>query len=257
MDGVLYRGRQPVPGVAQFFAWVGARGHSYALVTNNSSRTPEEITGQLAGMGLQIPPDRIVTSAVGTAQWLRARAPQGARVQAIGGPGLLRALFAPGSPLTPDWIAPEWVVVGLDTDVTYRKLADACLAVQRGARFIATNPDASYPTEDGLTPGAGALQGVITAVTGAEPRVIGKPEGALFETALQGMPTEGDIVVVGDRLDTDILAGIRIGATTALVLTGVSTREEAEQGAIRPDLICADLTELTARLDARAAGSTD
>lgn len=247
LDGVLYRGDTALPGVPEFFSWLRAEGHSYALVTNNSTRTPVEVASKLERYGLEVEPGRIVTSAVATAEWLRTRCPDGARVQVLGGPGLLTALFGGDSRFEPDWVAPEWLVVGQDFDITYRKLTAACLAVQRGARFLVTNSDTTLPTEAGLTPGAGAWQAVITLVTGVEPVVIGKPETAILEMALHMMEPEGEVVVLGDRLDTDILAGQRMGVKTALVLTGVSTREEAERGEIQPDYTYDDLPEFMAR----------
>ena len=247
MDGVLYAGDAPLPGVQAFFRWLEDGGHAYALVTNNAWRTVEELASKLRGLGLEVPPERIVTSPIATVQWLRERAPEGARVQAVGGPGLWRALYGPGSPFVPDWDRPDWLVVGLDMDVTYRKLSEACRAVQQGARFVATNPDTTLPSERGLVPGAGALQAVITLVTGVEPVVIGKPETAILEMALRAMPPEGEVVVLGDRLDTDILAGNRLGVRTALVLSGVSTAREAEESEIRPTHVFEDLPDLMRR----------
>ncbi len=241
LDGVLYRGDAALPGVPEFFAWARSEGHSYMLVTNNSLRTQAQVAAKLGAMGLDVAPEEIVTSAVATAEWLREQAPDGAKVQVLGGPGLYQALFSPGSKFTPEFQRPDWLVVGQDLDITYQKLASACLAVQAGARVVLTNPDTSLPTEGGLTPGAGAWQAVISLVTGTVPVVIGKPETAILEMALRLMPPEGEVVVVGDRLDTDILAGQRLGATTALVLTGVSTRAEAEAAAHGPDLIFDDL----------------
>lgn len=244
LDGVLYRGDRALPGVVEFFDWARREGHAYMLVTNNSLRTQAEVAAKLGAMGLQVAPEHIITSAVATAEWLRTQAPGGARVQALGGPGLVQALFTAGSPFTPDWQSPEWLVLGQDFDITYRKLAEACLAVQRGARLVLTNPDTTLPTEAGLTPGAGAWQAVVTLVTGVRPHVIGKPEPAILQMALKLMPPDGEVVVVGDRLDTDILAGKRLGATTVLVLTGVSTREEAAVSEVMPDHIFADLPEM-------------
>lgn len=247
LDGVLYRGTTALPGVAEFFAWAEAEGHATMLVTNNSLRTQREVAGNLRRMGLIMEPERILTSAVATSAWLRAQAPEGARIQALGGSGLLQALFSPGSPFTPDWESPEWLVLGQDFDLTYQKLSAACIAVQKGARFVVTNPDTTLPTEAGLTPGAGAWQAVVTLVTGVQATVIGKPEPGIFETALTMMPAEGEVVVIGDRLDTDILAGHRLGATTALVLTGVSTRPEVAESPVKPDYIFEDLPDLVAR----------
>ncbi|MDQ3328429.1 MAG: HAD-IIA family hydrolase [Chloroflexota bacterium] len=244
LDGVLYRGATALPGVAEFFAWTEAAGHAFLLVTNNSLRTQAEVAGNLRRMGLTVEPDRILTSAVATRAWLDVQAPEGARVQALGGSGLIQALFSPGSQLTPDWESPEWLVLGQDFDITYQKLTAACIAVQNGARFVVTNPDTTLPTEAGLSPGAGAWQAIVTLVTGVQATVIGKPEPGIFETALAMMPPEGEVIVIGDRLDTDILAGNRLGATTALVLTGVSTRSDVDTFSVKPDYIFDDLPAL-------------
>lgn len=250
MDGVLYRGGSALPGLVSFFEWARQRGHAVALVTNNATSTQADFARKLAGMGVDVDPSDIMTSSVATARWLQREAPQGARVLVVGGPGLFQAVFAPGLGFEPEWREPEWVVAGADFDLTYAKLAAACLALQRGARFVGTNPDSTYPTEEGLTPGAGAVQAVLTLVTGKQPVIIGKPETPLLEMALEAMPSDvGEVVVVGDRLDTDILAGKRIGARTALVLTGVSTREQAAACELKPDLIAADLPALQAVLD--------
>jgi len=250
MDGVLYRGGEMLSGVPEFFAWIEERGHGYMLVTNNATRTPEEVALALDGMGLSVSPEKIITSAIATAEWLRREAPSGARVHVLGGPGVMQAVYAPGSGFELDWSNPEYVVVSQDFDITFQKLAAACFAVQRGARLVATNPDTTFPTERGLVPGAGAWQLVVELVTGVEPVVIGKPGTAILEMGLRAIEGDGEVLVVGDRLDTDILAGVRLGVSTALVLTGVSTREEAKTGEIKPTLIAENLPELTAALDA-------
>ncbi len=244
MDGVIYRGGRALPGLTEFFEWISTEGHAYMLVTNNASRSPEEIAVQLHGMDIHVPSERIVTSAMATAVWLREQAPERARVLCIGGSGLWKELYGNDSAFVPDDADPEWVVVGLDRNVTYARMAAASLAVQRGARYVATNPDLTFPAEDGLLPGAGALQAVITLSAGVQPVVIGKPEPKLFEMSLRLMPDSGEVVVLGDRLDTDIEAGMRIGARTVLLLTGVSTRAEAATGDVRPDEIYSDIPEM-------------
>lgn len=252
MDGVLYRGGTPLPGLVRFFEWAAERGHSVALVTNNATSTQADFARKLAGMGVAVDPAAIITSSIATARWLHREAAPGAGVLVVGGPGLFQAVFAPELGFRPEWRSPEWVVAGADFDLTYAKLTAACLALQRGARFVGTNPDTTLPTEDGLAPGAGAIQAVLTLVTGKAPVVIGKPETPLLEMALEGMPPgAGEVVVLGDRLDTDILAGQRIGARTVLLLTGVSTRAEAQHGEVRPDLIVEGLPELMQVLDSR------
>ena len=252
MDGVLYRGDAALPGATGFLPALQAAGVSVILITNNSTRTAPGVARKLAIMGIQVPVETIYTSAMATARWLHDQAPQGAGVYVVGAPDLAQVVLdAPGFLL--DAENPDYVVVGLDTEVTYAKLRTAALAIARGARFIATNVDASLPVEGGeLWPGAGAIAAAISTTVGRPPDVVlGKPEPAMFLQAVAtlGLPA-ARVLAVGDRADTDIRAGQRAGLPTALVLTGVTRPDEvvglpSDQ---RPDHVFQNLEELQAFL---------
>ena len=243
MDGVLYRGRRPLPGAKEFLLHLEEREAAYILVTNNSTRTPEEYVAVLKEMGIEVSPRRILTSALATADYLASLLPQGARLYLIGEEGLHSALAAQGFGFGEKGI--EAVVVGMDRQLTYEKLKTATVAIRQGARFVGTNPDKSFPAEEAIIPGAGAILAAIEAATGVQPTVIGKPEPTLFQMALQRMgATEKETAVIGDRLETDILGGERCGLTTILVLTGISQQQDLEASDIKPDYVFQDLIHL-------------
>jgi 4-nitrophenyl phosphatase len=244
MDGVLYRGEQPLPGVNQMLAFLEQHAIKYACITNNSGRTPQQVAAKVQGMGLAIPPDHIITSAMATNLYLRSVAPAGTKLYAVGMAGLQTELFGDGY-FVPAEVEPRYVVVGVDFELTYSKLRTATLAIRGGATFIGTNPDRTYPAEDGIVPGAGSLLAAVEAATDQKPLIIGKPAPAMFETALVLLSAQANsTLMIGDRYDTDILGGARAGLRTAMVLTGVSGREEALQGPFVPDLIVNDLPAL-------------
>lgn len=249
MDGVLYRGDEPLPGLVDFIQTAEARGVPYIFVTNNSMRTPDEYVVKLAGMGVSVPVERILTSGIVVAEYLKEHYPRGTRLYVGGMPALHRVLINDDTGYVFDDQAPELVVNGSDFTLTYEKLKIAALAIQRGAAWVATNPDTSLPVEEGLWPGAGAILAAISATTGATPLVVGKPEPVMMVQALKhlGLPA-ARAVMVGDRLDTDILGGIRAGMTTALVLTGVETPATASASTIRADYLLRDLAELVERV---------
>ncbi|ACZ37885.1 HAD-IIA family hydrolase [Sphaerobacter thermophilus] len=244
MDGVLYRGDTALPHAREFLAALDARGIPYVMATNNSTRTPEQYTEKLARMGIPVPPERIVTSSLATRAWLEERYPAGTRVHVLGMAALRDAILGDGRFQSADLDA-EVVVTGADWELTYDKLARACLAIRRGATWVATNPDTTFPTEEGLVPGAGAILAALRVATSREPIVIGKPEpGMLLEAgALMGIGPEST-AVLGDRLDTDIQAGQRAGFTTVLVLTGVTSAADLATESLQPDLVVPDLAPL-------------
>lgn len=243
MDGVLYRGHRPLPGAKEFLQHLEEREIAYTLVTNNATRTPEEYVALLKEMGIEVSPRRILTSALATADYLRNILPQGARLYLIGEEGLYSALAARGFEFGTREV--EAVVVGMDRQLTYEKLKTATIAIRQGARFVGTNPDKSFPAEEAIVPGAGAILAAIEAATGVKPTVIGKPEPILFQMALQRMgATEKETAVIGDRLETDILGGQRCGLTTILVLTGVTQKQDLEASDIKPDYVFPDLIHL-------------
>lgn len=246
MDGVLWRGDEPLPGMVTLFQMLRTRGLPFALVTNNSMKTPSDYVAKLAKLGvLDVHESQIITSSTTTLSYLKATYPAGSPMHVLGGDGLRRLIIDGGFKL--DDVAPKAVIVGLDTNLTYDKLKRASFLIRAGATFIATNQDDSIPTPEGLAPGAGSIVAALKAATGKQPKVMGKPDAPMFEAALRLMGTApADTLMIGDRLNTDITGAALLGFKTALVLTGVSTREDAEVNSIKPDGIYADLAALLA-----------
>ncbi len=249
MDGVLWRGKTPLPGLQAFFSLLRARGLPFILATNNATATPEAIQRRLAGSGVSIQPQEVMTSALATAAYLKERLPAGAAIFVIGEDGLQQALQAAGFRLQTYADGSQAVVVGMDRQASWSKLAEAAYALQSGAQFIGTNPDPSFPTERGLAPGNGALLAALERATGLKPTIIGKPEPHLFRQALARLGTPpGHTLVVGDRLETDILGGRQAGLSTALLLTGVTRRDDLAGAPVQPDWVFEDLPSLTRAL---------
>jgi 4-nitrophenyl phosphatase len=254
MDGVIYRGDDPLPGFLDFIALTGRHEVPFVFVTNNSMRTPEQYVTKMAAMGAVVPVERIITSGTVVTAYLREHFPRGTRVFVLGMPALEHLVISEATGFVLDPERPEVVVCGSDLTLTYEKLKIATLAIRRGAAWVATNPDTTLPVEDGLWPGAGAILAALRASTDAEPLVVGKPEPEMMMQALRrlGLPPERAIMI-GDRLDTDILGGTRVGMTTALVLTGVETPESAVMQPIKADHVVRDLAELVERVWGRSA----
>jgi 4-nitrophenyl phosphatase len=242
LDGVLYVGTTALPGASEFIGWLRGRGIAFRLVTNNATLTPAGYVRKLGAMGIDVGEDEVFTSALATALYLRKqRGMQSAYV--IGEEGLLEALHGAQVQLEVDH--PDWVIVGLDRKLTYDKLAKAALALQRGARFLGTNPDRSLPTEGGLVPGAGAIQAALTAATGIQPTMIGKPEPLMLELAMSQLGGNlRDTAMLGDRLDTDIQGAVALGIPSILVLTGVSSRADIEASPSKPTDVVENLAAL-------------
>lgn len=244
MDGVLYRGNAPLPGAIDLFATLQLRSIPFRLATNNSTMTPAQYVQKLAKMDLDVPEQWIVTSGVATRDYLLSRFPSGSAIYVVGESALFEQLFQDDRLVQANGTDRQAaaVVAGLDRQFTYQKLSEAHEQIQRGAAFIATNSDVTLPTECGLEPGCGSLIAAIQASTGVAPAVVGKPETLMFDTIcrqLNVLPSE--VVSVGDRLDTDIVAGSRAGTLALLVLTGVSTRDDIAGAEARPDLVFTDL----------------
>lgn len=249
MDGVLYRGDEPLPGLTDFVANCERTDTAFVFVTNNSMRTPEQYVAKLADMGVAVASDRIITSGISVVEYLREHYPRGTRLYIIGMPALHHLLVNDDTGYVLDADDPELIVSASDLTLTYEKLKIATLAIRRGAAWVATNPDTTLPVENGLWPGAGAILAALRATTDAEPLVVGKPEPVMMQQALRrmGLPP-AEAVMVGDRLDTDILGGIRSGMTTALVMTGVETPETVAAQTIKADYVLRDLAELVERV---------
>jgi 4-nitrophenyl phosphatase len=252
MDGVLWRGDEPMPGLPGFFAFLRQNDIEFVLATNNSSRAPEQYAAKLARFGVQVPVETILTSALVSAAYLAEVAPSGSRVYVIGEEGIQRALKEQGFALDEDGdeVHPEadYVVVGWDRDLTWEKLASASLLIHAGAGFVGTNPDTTYPTERGPVPGNGAVLAAIQTATGVEPMVTGKPEPWMYREALRRMEASPETsAMIGDRLDTDISGAARAGLTTVLTLSGITREQDVAASSIRPDLVVANIQELTRR----------
>jgi 4-nitrophenyl phosphatase len=244
MDGVLYRGMEALPGVNEMLEFLAEQKVSYACITNNASRTREQFSTKLHQMGIAVPAERIITSATATSIWLRSRVPRGTSVFAIGMDGLREALFRDGY-FTEQAVKPEYVVVGADFEITSAKLKAACLAIRSGAAFIGTNPDTTFPSEEGIIPGVGAFILALEAASGVKATIIGKPERGMFDAALQmlGVPAD-QALAVGDRLDTDIVGASRASIPSAMVLTGVSSPADLEASLEQPSSVFQDLPNL-------------
>ncbi|MEX0756235.1 MAG: HAD-IIA family hydrolase [Actinomycetota bacterium] len=245
LDGTIVRGDEPIPGAAEAIAGVREHGSRIAFVTNNATRAPDDVARHLARAGVQADPAEVVTSAIATAETLAARAVRSACV--IGETALRASLQAAGIEVrdaSSDGSAVDVVVVGLDRDTTYADLRVAAEQVQRGATLVATNSDTSYPVPGGVAPGAGALLAVIEATTGSRAEVIGKPHPALLEAAVAATGGGGPVLVVGDRLDTDVAGAVGLGWDSLLVLTGVSTQEEVRASPVIPTYVAQTLGAL-------------
>lgn len=245
MDGVLYRGNTIIPGVAEFLAELDASGIAYTMATNNSTNSQLDYVVKLEAMGISVPEESIFTSAVATAAYLRSSYPDGTRVYVVGMKALRHAIFGDGY-FFPAESNADVVVSGADFELVYGSLRTACLAIRAGADYVATNADTTFPTEVGLIPGSGAIVAALVAATGVEPMIVGKPSPVMVESCLSAMGIEpGNAVMLGDRLDTDILAGQRANTRTMLVLTGVHTETDVRQTGIEPDLVIDTLEALT------------
>lgn len=242
MDGVLYRGNEPMHGLSDFMHFLRERPIPFRMATNNSGLTPAQYAAKLARLGVTVAPEEIITSGTATAFIMAQQLPKGALVHVFGENSLREAMLAQGFVLVDEGVTA--VVASIDWGMTYDKIKRACLLIRRGARFYATNLDPTRPTEEGLVPGTGAL--IAAIATGAETRpiVIGKPEPTMFELAMAQMgAAPATTATLGDRIDTDMIGGARAGLKTIMVLSGSTTRAEA--AAYGPDFIFEDIAELT------------
>jgi 4-nitrophenyl phosphatase len=247
MDGVLWKADAPIGDLHNIFIQIEARGLKVAFATNNGSRTPDQYVERMAGFGVKVEPWQVVTSSLGVAYLLNKKFPAGGPIFAIGETGLLLALREKGfEPLAlEDAENAQAVVMGIDRGINFEKMREAALLVRSGVPFYATNPDRTFPTPRGEIPGAGAWNSVIITATGVEPIYAGKPAPFLIELARERLGTaRAETLVVGDRLETDIAGGQVAMCPVALVLSGVSTRDQGEAWSPKVDIITADLETL-------------
>ena len=247
MDGVLWRENMPIGDLPAIFARLRERGLKFVFATNNGTRTPEQYMERLAEFGVEVDAEQVITSALGVAEMLAKKFPAKGRVFIIGEDGIKVALQNQGFEIASIETAEtaQAVVMGIDRGISFDKVREATLLVRRGIPFFATNPDKTFPTPRGEIPGAGAWISVIVTASGVEPVYAGKPFPFLMEMALERLGTKREeTLVVGDRLETDIAAGQAVGCPTALVLSGVSTRAQAEAWSPRPSHIVQDLEAL-------------
>ena len=236
LDGVCFLGRQPIPGAVAAIDRLRAAGLGVRFVTNNSTRTPRGAADHLATFGITADEDDVITSPQAAAELLEP----GTRCLVIGMDGVRTALADRGCLLSDDPQRVDAVVVGMDTDLTWDKLCTATMALDRGARFVGTNGDVSFPSTDGLWPGNGAILAALTAATNREPEVAGKPHAPLLLRAARSLP-DGPLLMIGDRIDTDIVGAQALGWDTLLVLSGISDRDDAAAANPAPTLVAPSL----------------
>jgi 4-nitrophenyl phosphatase len=241
MDGVLYRGDRPMPLLREFFGFLRERPIPFILATNNSTRTPQDYVDKLARMGVTVSPDEILHSGQATARFLARAYPRGTRVHVFGMPSLKETVVEEGFTLADKDV--QLVIASMDREVNFEKLKRATILIRKGARFIATNLDPTYPSEEGLIPGTGAMIVALETASETKAQVIGKPEPTMYQLAMKQMGACPETTAaIGDRVDTDILGGKRAGLVTICVLSGSSDRAEAE--ALGTDMIFNDIAHL-------------
>lgn len=235
MDGVIYHGDRLLPGVPEFVDWLKREGKKFLFLTNSSERAPRELHEKLARLGLDVAKEHFYTSALATAAFIAGQAPE-STAYVIGESGLINALYDAG--ISMNDINPDYVVVGEARSYTYENILRAVKFIQNGAKLIGTNPDLTGPTEQGLVPATGALISPIEQATHNQAYFVGKPNPLMMRTALKKLGCRReDTVIIGDRMDTDIVAGVESEIFTALVLSGCTKREDLSSFAYRPDCI--------------------
>lgn len=244
MDGVLVHDNRPIPGASELLAQWRDAGTPFLVLTNNPIFTPRDLSARLARSGLDVPEDRIWTSALATAEFLRSQHPTGTAF-VIGEAGLTTALHEAGYVMTET--QPDYVVVGETRQYSFEAITQAIRFINAGARFIVTNPDATGPTPSGVVPATGSFAALITHATGKAPYVVGKPNPMMFRSALNRIGAHSESTgMIGDRMDTDVVAGIEAGLHTILVMTGISDPAEVERYPFRPDEIVDSVADLIA-----------
>jgi NagD protein len=246
MDGVLVREEQPIPGADRFLARLRELGTPFLLLTNNSIYTRRDLVARLAAAGLEVPEEAIWTSALATARFLEDQRPEGSAF-VIGEAGLTTALHGAGYTLTDR--DPDYVVLGETRTYSFERITRAIRLIADGARFIATNPDPTGPSNEGPVPATGSVAALISRATGVEPYYVGKPNPLMMRSALNAIDAHSETAaMIGDRMDTDVVSGLEAGMETILVLTGVTSREDAERYPFRASQIVESVADLVGEL---------
>ncbi len=244
MDGVLMHEGHALPGAADFLARLIERGRRFLVLTNNSIFTPRDLSARLARAGLQAPEESIWTSALATADFLTSQL-SGGSAYVIGEAGLTTALYEAGYTLTD--VAPDYVVLGETRTYSFEAITRAVRLVGAGARFIATNPDVTSPSAEGPLPATGSVAAMITKATGAQPYFVGKPNPMMFRSAMNRIEAHSETtVMIGDRMDTDVIAGIEAGLETILVLSGSTTAADIARFPYRPTRVLESIADAVA-----------
>jgi NagD protein len=242
MDGVLVHEEDALPGAGRFLAKLQELGRPFLLLTNNSIYTPRDLSARLRLSGLEVPEDSIWTSALATARFLADQRPNGSAF-VIGEAGITTALHERGYTLTER--SPDYVVLGETRTYSFERITRAIRLIDNGARFIATNPDPTGPSADGAVPATGSVAALISRATGVDPYFVGKPNPLMMRSALNAIEAHSETTaMIGDRMDTDIIAGIEAGLETILVLTGVTTQDLIERFPYRPSRVVESVAEL-------------
>jgi NagD protein len=245
MDGVLVHDNQALPGAVELIQQWRDAGTPFLVLTNNSIFTPRDLAARLRASGLDVPEESLWTSALATADFCRSQMPGGSAF-VIGEAGITTALHEAGFVMTET--NPDYVVVGETRNYSFEAITKAIRLINERARFIATNPDATGPSADGPMPATGAISALITKATGKDPYVVGKPNPMMFRSAMNKIGAHSEnTAMIGDRMDTDIIAGIEAGLHTVLVLTGISDRAEIEKYPFRPDEVLDGVYQLLER----------
>ena len=247
MDGVIWRGYEPVIDIKALFDRIHQLGCQPFCVTNNATSTVDEYLDKLRNYDVELSSDQILTSAEATAEYLEDNIQKGSSVYVIGEEGLKETIAKHGFGISdrPETDHPSAVVVGLDFNITYKKIYLAANLIREGTLFIGTNPDKTFPMPGGVAPGAGSIISPVEAASGTVPVIIGKPEKYLFQLAMARSGSgPGETLMIGDRLETDILGAQQAGIRTALVLTGIASLEDAENWKPRPDMIGETVLEI-------------
>ena len=235
MDGVIYHGNHLLPGAAEFVGWLKASGKRFLFLTNSSERSPRELRQKLARLGLDVGEEHFYTSALATAAFLSSQQPN-CSAYVIGDAGVVNALYDAGVSMND--VSPDYVVIGESRSYSYEKIEKAIRLVLGGAKLIGTNPDLTGPTEHGLVPACGALMAPIELSTGSKAYFIGKPNPLIMRHALKQLGCRREeTAIIGDRMDTDIIAGVESEIETVLVLTGVTQPADLPRFAYRPNHI--------------------